>query len=322
MTLASFSGWTVAQWDALTAVLTDATESAAAACYPWIGKGDKVAADDAAVNAMLIALAKGEFDFTIRIGEGELDAAPMLDAGQRIGKAGFLAVDIAVDPLEGTTLCAKGLSGAVTTIAGAPSESMLSAPDSYMYKLMAGPSCPEGIIDVDKPIGQIIHEYSEAVGKPCKDITICVLDKPRHRSLIDTVLGLGVQVSRLNDGDVPAALWVCEPDVSGIDLYVGIGGGPEGVLSAVALKCLGGKMSARFAPQRAADRDRLIAWDARLLDLKFSLNDIVRHDAIFSMTSVTGTTGLRPAIRGQKGIVVESIVLATGRRKSVLRREI
>jgi fructose-1,6-bisphosphatase class II len=298
-------------WAEAALLAQKATEAAAEACFPWIGKGDKIAADGAAVSAISELLNSSDFEFSIAIGEGELDEAPMLGVGDRLGKAGHYTFDVAVDPLEGTTLCSLGMPGAISAIAFGAKDTILSAPDSYMIKLMAGPKCPDELVDVDLPISEVIAGYAKAVRKNIDDVTICVLDKPRHEVLIDEIAALGAQILKIPDADIPAALWVCDPENSGVDLYFGTGGGPEGVISAAALRCLGGKMSARFQPQDANQLRRLSEVNTDLVDRKFALSDIVKGDAILSISSITGSRGMNPIKQIGSKFQIETICISS-----------
>lgn len=298
-------------WNDVAALALSATESAAVACYPWIGKKDKNAADEAAVKAISNILNASPYEFYVAIGEGELDNAPKLSVGDRLGNSSKYKFDVAVDPLEGTTLCSLGLPGSVSALAFGADGSVLSAPDSYLNKLLAGPNCPDALVDIDIAMSDLIPEYSAAVGKKISDVTICVLNKPRHAELIRQISEIGANVLAIPDADIPAAIWVCDPETYGVDLYVGVGGGPEGILSAAALKCLGGKISARFAPQNDSQASRIEQFDQRLLGRKLKLNDLVSQDVIFSMSSITGSKGLRPIHIEGNMARIESICLGT-----------
>lgn len=299
-------------WFAAASLAKQASEAAAIACAPWRGKNDKISADQAAVTAISNVLNGSNFSIFVAIGEGELDDAPMLSVGDTLGrKESSERLDMAVDPLEGTTLCSKNLPGAVTAIAFSSPNSLLSAPDSYMQKIMAGPRCPKELVDVDRPIRGIIIDYADATGKPLSGINICVLDKPRHISLVSEIKSLGANVVLIPDVDVPAAIWVCDPDRYGIDFYMGTGGGPEGVLSAAALKCLGGQMSARFKPQDSIQYSRLLNHNPLLIDKKFTLDELVSGDVVFCMSSITGSKNMQPINITSKIAVVETMMLSS-----------
>lgn len=280
-------------------VIEDAVFAAAAACEGWIGRGDKIAADEAAVSAMRRRLVSSPVRFTVTIGEGELDLAPSFGHHEEFGSSGSAKWDLAVDPLEGTTLCAKGLPGAVTVMATAPGGALLSAPDGYMRKVIAGPACPREAVHVDAPVTTLLHDYAAAAQRPLHELVVCILDRPRNQPTIDEVRRAGARPHLIADGDVPAAIWVCRPDLFGVDLYLGIGGAPEGVLSAAAVRCLGGTMSARLEPQGSEDRARLTAVGVADIDAVLCLDDLVGDEVAFAMASVTGSPGLRPATRAE-----------------------
>jgi fructose-1,6-bisphosphatase II / sedoheptulose-1,7-bisphosphatase len=289
-------------------VIGDAVFEAAAACEAWIGRGDKIAADAAAVSAMRRQLRSSPLRFTVAIGEGELDRAPAFARGEEIGSSAGDGWDLAVDPLEGTTLCAKGLPGALTVMAAAPRGALLSAPDGYMRKVIVGPACPAQLVHVDAPVAELLRACAAAAHKPLPEVVVCVLDRPRNAATIDEVRRAGARLHLIADGDVPAALWVCRPDDFGVDLYLGIGGAPEGVLSAAAVQCLGGQMSARLEPEDGDDRARLVSAGVADIDKALTLGELVGNDVAFAMASVTGSPGLRPATRAGERIEVEGFV--------------
>lgn len=302
---------------ALGALALATTQQAARSCVAWVGLNDKNAADGAAVRAMTTVLNDAPFAFRVAIGEGELDSAPQLAPGDVYGLHGGPVVDVAVDPLEGTSLCAEGRPGAVSTIAFAGQGALLAAPDGYMMKVMAGPSCPDGLIRCDIAADELAVEYARATGKPLADVTVCILDKPRHHTAIAAIRSAGANVLTIPDADIPAALWVCDPDRFGVDLYWGIGGAPEAVVSAAALNCLSGKMAARFMPRDGAQRARLDAQQGLEWDRPLSLTELVRGDTVFAMSSITGTKGLAPAQTTRGGIIIESYLVTPGQSSPV-----
>jgi fructose-1,6-bisphosphatase/sedoheptulose 1,7-bisphosphatase-like protein len=299
--------------DRLAVTLLDAACGAAAACEAWVGKGDKNAADFAAVEAMRGALLRSGQGYRIATGEGEIDRAPMMNRGEQIGPQDGVVWDIAVDPLEGTTLCAEGRPGAVTAIAGGACRSILSAPDTYLAKVMAGPACPAEAVHIDAPVAGLICAYARAADKPIAEVTVCVLDRPRHANLVATIRSAGARVKTIQHGDLPAALWVCRPERFGVDLYVGTGGAPEGLLSAVIVKALGGSMSARFAPEDQRQADELADAGIAEATRVFSLDQLVPGEAELAMASVTGTPGLQPAKRAGERVRVEAFSVSTRR---------
>jgi fructose-1,6-bisphosphatase class II len=309
-----------ADWSALNKVLRDATSRAAAACLDWAGKDDKIAADAAAVDAMRATIAMSNMRFTVAIGEGELDDAPMLAPNEALGAEGRLEWDLAVDPLEGTYLCAKGLTGAVTTMAAGLPGTLLSAPDSYMRKVIAGPAVAAEAVHVDSPLKDLLTAVAKGSGKPVSEVVVCLLDKPRQQDLIEAVRVAGAKLHLIPDGDVPAALWACRPRRFGVDLYIGVGGSPEGVLSAAAVKALGGHMSARFEPQDDRQARRLAEWQGIDVGKTLDLDDMIGGDAVFAMASVTGSAGLAPALRRGTDIAVASFMVSTRYRGGQPRR--
>jgi len=261
------------------------TEAAAIASWTMVGRGDEMAADQAAVDAMRNALNELNIDGEIVIGEGERDEAPMLYIGEKVGKGGP-AIDIALDPLEGTTLAAKAMPNALAVMAWAPKGTLLNAPDTYMDKIACGPGYPAGVIDLDKSPAENVQALAAAKGVAPSEITVCVLDRPRHAEIIASVRSVGARVHLITDGDVAGVINTSDPS-TGIDLYVGSGGAPEGVLACAALKCVGGQFQGRLLFRNADERARAVRWGVTDLDRKYDLHDIVRADAIFAATGVT-----------------------------------
>jgi fructose-1,6-bisphosphatase II len=223
------------------------TEAAALAAARWVGKGDKEAADDAAVTAMRVMFDTVSIDGVVVIGEGEMDEAPMLFIGERVGIGVPPKVDIAVDPLEGTNIVAKGGTGAIAVLAAAPRGTMLHAPDMYMNKIAVGPEC-KGRIFLDAPIKENLQQAARALHKLISEITVVILDRPRHENIIEEVRRAGARIKLISDGDVSPGVAAAYPD-SGVDILMGIGGAPEGVITAAALKCMGGDFQARLYPE-------------------------------------------------------------------------
>jgi fructose-1,6-bisphosphatase II / sedoheptulose-1,7-bisphosphatase len=261
------------------------TEAAAIASWTMVGRGDEMAADQAAVDAMRNTLNELNIDGEIVIGEGERDEAPMLYIGEKVGKGGP-AIDIALDPLEGTTLAAKAMPNALAVMAWAPKGTLLNAPDTYMDKIACGPGYPPGVIDLDKTPAENVQALAAAKGVAASEITVCVLDRPRHAEIIASVRSAGARVYLITDGDVAGVINTTDPS-TGIDLYVGSGGAPEGVLACAALKCVGGQFQGRLLFRNADERTRAAKWGITELDKKYDLHDIVRADAIFAATGVT-----------------------------------
>jgi fructose-1,6-bisphosphatase II / sedoheptulose-1,7-bisphosphatase len=262
------------------------TEIAAIAAWELAGRGDEKAADQAAVDAMRTALNDLDLDGEIVIGEGERDEAPMLYIGEKVGKGGKTKIDIALDPLEGTTLTAKAMANALAVMAWAPKGTMLNAPDTYMDKIACGPGYPKGVIDLDKTPAENVQSLAKAKGVQASDITVCVLDRPRHAEIIASLRSVGARVYLITDGDVAGVMNTADP-TTGVDLYVGQGGAPEGVLACAALKCVGGQFQGRLVFRNADERARAARVGITDLDKKYDLHEMVRSDAIFAATGVT-----------------------------------
>jgi len=262
------------------------TEIAAIAAWKLVGRGDEKAADQAAVDAMRTALNDLDIDGEIVIGEGERDEAPMLYIGEKVGKGKGAKIDIALDPLEGTTLTAKAMANACAVMAWAPKGTLLNAPDTYMDKIACGPGYPEGVIDLDKSPADNVKALAAAKGVEPGDITVCILDRPRHAEIIASVRSVGARVYLITDGDVAGVINTADPE-TGVDLYVGSGGAPEGVLACAALKCVGGQFQGRLVFRNADERARAARVGITDLDKKYDLHEMVRADAIFAATGVT-----------------------------------
>ncbi|MDP1874572.1 class II fructose-bisphosphatase [Phenylobacterium sp.] len=274
------------------------TEIAAIAAWNLVGRGDEKAADQAAVDAMRTALNDLAIDGEIVIGEGERDEAPMLYIGEKVGRGGP-AVDIALDPLEGTTLTAKAMSNALTVMAWAPKGTLLNAPDTYMDKIACGPGYPAGVIDLDATPAENVQALARVRGVDASQITVCVLDRPRHGEIIARLREAGARVHLITDGDVAGVINTADPD-TGIDLYLGQGGAPEGVLACAALKCVGGQFQGRLVFRNADERMRAERCGITQLDKKYDLHEMVRADAIFAATGVT------------KGVLLDGVRLKDG----------
>jgi fructose-1,6-bisphosphatase II / sedoheptulose-1,7-bisphosphatase len=261
------------------------TEAAAIAAWKLVGGGDEKAADQVAVDAMRTALNNCAIDGEIVIGEGERDEAPMLYIGEKVGSGGP-GVDIALDPLEGTTLTAKAMANALAVMAWAPKGTLLNAPDTYMDKIACGPGLPAGVIDLDKSPADNVKAIAKAKGVEPSEITVCVLDRPRHAEIIASLRSVGARVALITDGDVAGVIHTTDP-ATGIDLYIGQGGAPEGVLACAALKCVGGQFQGRLVFRNADEKARATRLGVTDFDRKYDLHEIVRADAIFSATGVT-----------------------------------
>ena len=289
------------------------TEAAAIAAFAQIGRGNEHDADQAAVEAMRAAFNRLPIEGTVVIGEGERDEAPMLYIGEKVGLGGT-AVDIALDPLEGTTLTAKQMANALAVMAMAEPGTMLNAPDTYMDKIAIGPGFPEGLIDLDAEPAANIAAIARAKGVRPTDITALVMDRPRHEALIAKIRKAGAKVKLITDGDVAGVIETTNP-ATGVDIYMGIGGAPEGVLAAAALRCVGGQMQGRLVFRNDDEKARAAKWGISDLNRKYGLMDLVAGDVVFSATGVTDGAMLRGVHRdGGEFITTESVVMrsATG----------
>jgi fructose-1,6-bisphosphatase II / sedoheptulose-1,7-bisphosphatase len=289
------------------------TERAAVAAARLRGRGNEKDADQAAVDAMRREMNKLPIEGTIVIGEGERDEAPMLFIGEKVGKGGH-RVDIAVDPLEGTTLCAKNMPGAIATMAMAEGGTLLNAPDVYMEKIAIGPGYPEGVVDLDAPADENIRALAKAKGVEPESITALILDRPRHADLVAAVRKVGAGVRFITDGDVAGVIHTADPETTGIDIYLGVGGAPEGVLAAAALACIGGQMQGRLVLDTEEKRER--ARKMGIIDprKRYGIHDMVQGDCVFSATGITSGSMLQ-GVRLKKDIIeTETVVMrsATG----------
>jgi fructose-1,6-bisphosphatase II / sedoheptulose-1,7-bisphosphatase len=263
------------------------TERAAVNAARLRGRGDEKAADQAAVDAMRRELNNLPIDGTVVIGEGEMDEAPMLFIGEKVGTKGGFKVDIAVDPVEGTTLCAKNMPGSIATLALAEHGTLLHAPDIYMDKIAVGPGYPKGVVDLDAPAEDNIRHLAKAKGVKPEDITAMILDRPRHAELIAGVRKAGGAVSLITDGDVASVIHTADPEKTGIDIAMGIGGAPEGVLAAAALRCIGGQMQCRLVVDTEEKRARAAKMGIKDPRKKYAIEDMVRGDCLFAATGIT-----------------------------------
>jgi fructose-1,6-bisphosphatase II / sedoheptulose-1,7-bisphosphatase len=288
------------------------TEAAAVGASKLVGRGDERAADQAAVEAMRSALNELELDGTIVIGEGERDEAPMLYIGERVGARrndpDAPRIDIALDPLEGTTITAKAGANALAVLAIAEQGCLLNAPDVYMDKLAIGPGYPDGIIDLARSPSDNIRAVAEAKGVDPSEINVCLLDRPRHAALIAELRALGCGINLIPDGDVAGVIAVTNPDTT-IDVYMGQGGAPEGVLAAAALRCVGGQFQGRLIFRNDDERARAAKWGVTDLNRIYHLEELARGDVIFAATGVTDGTLLEGVKRRKNCITTESVVM-------------
>jgi fructose-1,6-bisphosphatase II / sedoheptulose-1,7-bisphosphatase len=276
------------------------TEEAAIAAHPWVGRGDEKAADGAAVEAMRATLNGLAIDGQIVIGEGERGEAPLLYIGEALGQGGG-AIDIAVDPLEGVTLAAKAWSGALAVMAWAPRGTLLHASDTYMDKIAVGPGYPAGLIDLDRSAVDNVRALAAHKGCAVENITACVLDRPRHAEIIASLRAIGARVYLISDGDIAGVINCANPE-TGVDMYLGQGGAPEGVLACAALKCVGGQFQGRLVFRNPDERARAIRRGVEDLDRKYDLHEIVQSEAIFVATGVT-KSALLDGVKMAGGVV-------------------
>ena len=284
------------------------TEAAAIRAHALVGRGDEHAADQAAVEGMRWAFNHLPIDGTVVIGEGERDEAPMLFIGEKVG-AGGLKVDIALDPLEGTTLCAKGLPNSIAVMAMAEAGTLLNAPDVYMDKIAIGPGYPEGVIDLDADPGDNIIRLARAKDVKPERINALVLDRPRHEKLIASIRKAGASVELITDGDVAGVIATTEPEITDIDIYIGQGGAPEGVLAAAALRCVGGQLQTRLVFRNDRERARAERFGITDLNRRYGLTDLASGDVVFSATGVTNGSMLEGVHVHRTYITTHSIVM-------------
>ncbi|MCT4682388.1 MAG: class II fructose-bisphosphatase [Roseicyclus sp.] len=298
--------------------LARVSEAAALASADFIGRGDEKAADQAAVNGMREQLNKLEIRGTVVIGEGERDEAPMLYIGEEVGMGTGPEVDIALDPLEGTTLTAKDMPNALTVIAMGPRGSMLHAPDVYMEKLAIGPGFRPGLVTLDMSPSERVSRLASAKGCSTTDITVCVLERPRHQAMIDELRTTGCAIRLITDGDVAGVIHCAEPEITGIDMYMGEGGAPEGVLAAAALKCMGGQIYGKLLFRNDEERGRAAKAGIKNLDRVYTRDDMVTKDVIFAATGVTDGSIL-PGIKREPGFLTAETLLMRSKTGSVRR---
>ncbi len=289
--------------------LARVSEAAAIAAAKLIGRGDQKAADQVAVDAMRTQLNMLDIAGTVVIGEGERDEAPMLYIGEEVGSGNGVEVDIALDPLEGTTLTAKAMPNALAVIAMGPRHSMLHAPDVYMDKLAIGPGYEPGLVDLDMSPTERIATFAKAKGVAPAEINVCILERPRHKEMIDEVRATGAGIRLITDGDVAGVMHCAEPDQTGIDMYMGSGGAPEGVLAAAALKCMGGQIQGRLLFRNDDEVGRAHKAGIVDLDAKYNRDEMCKDDVIFAATGVTDGSILRGARRIGKYLETETILM-------------
>lgn len=284
------------------------TEAAALAASKLMGRGDEKAADQAAVDAMRTSLNSLNIEGTVVIGEGERDEAPMLYIGEKVGMGGGPKIDIALDPLEGTTITAKGLPNSLAVMAMAEHGGFLNAPDVYMDKIAVGGGLPNGIVDLDKSVAQNLGDLAKAKKVDVNDLVVCILDRPRHSELIAKVREAGARIMLIGDGDVSGVIATSTGD-SGIDIYMGSGGAPEGVLAAAALRAIGGQIQGRLLFRNDDEKARAKKWGITDLNRKYSMTDMAKGDVMFAATGVTSGSMLKGVRRFHNGAETHSIVM-------------
>lgn len=299
----------------------DAAELAAIAASKLTGRGDKIAADQAAVDAMRNGLNAISMKGRIVIGEGERDEAPMLYIGEEVGLGEGIEIDIALDPLEGTSLTAKGMNNALAVLALAPRGGLLHAPDTYMDKIACGPGLPAGVIDLDATAAENATAIARARGVKPEEVTACVLDRERHDEIVESLRSVGVRIMMIADGDVAGVINAADPD-GAADLYIGRGGAPEGVLGAAALRCLGGQMQGRLHFRNDDERARAERVGIKDLDRKYDLNELASEDCLFIAAGVTEGDLVQGVRHGAGYVETETLLLSsvTGLRRKIRTR--
>lgn len=289
--------------------LVRVTERAAVAAARLRGRGDEKAADQAAVDAMRRELNALTIRGTVVIGEGERDEAPMLYIGETVGLGSGPEVDIALDPLEGTTITAKYMPNSLAVIAMAEAGSLLHAPDVYMDKIAIGGNYKPDLVDLDASPGDNIHALAEAKGVPVSEITACILDRPRHGALIEAVREAGAAIQLIGDGDVAGVISTTDPEDTGIDIYMGVGGAPEGVLAAAALRCIGGQMQGRLVTSNAEQKERAKKMGIEDFDRKYTMHEMASGDVMFAATGVTSGSMLSGVKVKGDAIYTDTVVM-------------
>ena len=284
------------------------TEAAAIAAAEVMGRGDEKLADQAAVDAMRTALNRLQMAGTVVIGEGERDEAPMLFIGEEVGTGDGPKIDIALDPLDGTTITAKGMPNGLAVLALSAAGGLLNAPDVYMDKIAAGPDVPTDAIDLDNTAAENINNVAEAVGKDPNDVVACILDRPRHAEMISAVREAGARIMLIGDGDVAGVMATAMPETN-IDIYMGTGGAPEGGLAAAALRCIGGNIQGRLLFRNDDERGRAAKVGVEDLNRKYAITDLAEGDVIFAATGVTDGNMLQGVRRTATMIFTESVAM-------------
>jgi fructose-1,6-bisphosphatase II / sedoheptulose-1,7-bisphosphatase len=288
--------------------LARVSEAAALSASLLVGRGDEKQADQVAVNAMRRALNALDIQGTVVIGEGERDEAPMLYIGEKVGTGKGPKVDIALDPLEGTSITATGGANALAVVAMAEAGGFLHAPDVYMDKIAVGAGLPDNVVDLDATVSENLKNLAKAKGAQLSDLQVCILDRPRHKELITKVRETGARIMLIGDGDVSAVMATSQPD-SGIDMYIGSGGAPEGVLAAAALQCIGGQMQGRLVFRNDDEKGRATKAGITDLNRKYSMHDLAHGDVMFAATGVTNGAMLKGVRRFAGGAHTHTVVM-------------
>ena len=287
--------------------LIDITSKSAIACYPFIGKNEKILADKAATDVMREELNKLNIMGKVVIGEGELDEAPMLYIGEELGIGDGPKIDIAVDPVEGTNFVAKDLPGSMSVLAVAEKGNLLNAPETYMYKIATGNHIPKGSVDIDFTVEKNINIYSEITKKKNQDITVCILNRARHDQIVNELKRLNVNIKFITDGDISGALLVSDPKFN-VDIFMGIGGGPEGVITAAALNTLNCNFQGRFLFKTYEDIKRAKEMGIQDLNKKYEIDEIVKGESIFCATGITPGDLMNGIVKESDEYITETIV--------------
>ena len=302
-------------------LVVDVTSKAAISASNFIGKKDKNLADQAAVNSMRAELNKLNIDGKVVIGEGELDEAPMLYIGEKIGNGKGLLVDIAVDPLEGTNFVANDMPGGLSVISIAERGNLFQAPETYMDKIAYGKNIPFDAIDLDFPIEKNLRNLSEVTNKNIKDLTVCILDRPRHKDIINRIKKLNVKLKLISDGDVSGALLVTDKKYN-VDLFLGTGGGPEGVLAASALDAFGCNFQGRFIFKTEKDIKRARNMGIKDLDKKYELSEIIKGESIFCATGITSGDLMNGVFKQKDKYISETIITHNKSELKLIKKEV
>ena len=287
--------------------LIEITSNSAIACFPYIGKNEKILADKAATDVMREQLNKLNIKGKVVIGEGELDEAPMLYIGEELGRGNGIEIDIAVDPVEGTNFVAKNLPGSMSVLAVTEKGNLLNAPETYMDKIVTGSHIPKGSLDIDYTVEKNINIYSEITNKKISDITVCILKRSRHKEIISELKKLNTNIKFITDGDISGALLVSDKKFN-VDIFMGIGGGPEGVIAAAALDALKCNFQGRFLFKTAEDKNRAYKMGIKDLNKKYEINEIVMGESIFCATGITSGELMNGVVKESNKYITETII--------------